>query len=132
MVVDYHEATVAQMGGAEAAEHFIRLYMLPGVHHCRGDPGSDLIGGSGGDAPVTDARHDLLTALEQWVERGRTPQAMIAPKMENDAVVRTRLICPYPQRSRYRGGNPDKAASFVCVSPDKLPSRDIVSTRSPP
>jgi len=117
MMIEYQEALTKRMGGPAATASFARMYLLPGVHHCRGGPGPDLIGGSGGDAPVPDAQHDLLTALEQWVERGRAPQAMIASKVEGGAVTRTRLICPYPQRAKYKGGDPDKAASFTCVTP---------------
>lgn len=116
MMIEYQEALTQRMGGPAATASFARMYLLPGVHHCRGGPGPDLIGGSGGDAPVPDARHDLLTALEQWVEQSRAPQAMIASKVENGAVIRTRLICPYPQQAKYKGGDPNKAASFTCVS----------------
>ena len=121
MMIEYQEALTRRMGGPAATAAFARMYLLPGVHHCRGGPGPDLIGGSGGDAPVRDARHDLLTALEDWVERGRAPQAMIASKVEDGAVTRTRLICPHPQRARYRGGDPAKAEILhlrhVCKEP---------------
>lgn len=116
MVIDYHAAMTQRMGGPAKAAAFSRLYMLPGVHHCAGGPGPDQIGGSGRDAPVVDARHDLLTALEQWVEQDRAPHAMIASKVENGAVTRTRLICPYPQQAVYRGGDPAKASAFTCAA----------------
>ena len=117
MMIAYQEALTAKMGGPAATAAFERLYLLPGVHHCRGGPGPDLIGGSGGDAPTPDAQHDLLTALEQWVEQGHAPGAMIASKVEAGQVSRTRLICPYPQQARYRGGDPNRAASFACAKP---------------
>ncbi|WP_409456263.1 tannase/feruloyl esterase family alpha/beta hydrolase [Sphingomonas sp. J315] len=115
MVIDYHEAMTKRMGGPAKAASFSRLYMLPGVHHCAGGPGPDQIGGSGRDAPVVDAQHDLLTALEHWVEKGQAPGAMIASKVEGGAVTRTRLICPYPQQAKYNGGDPNKASSFACT-----------------
>lgn len=117
MVVDYHDALTRQAGGAAPTARFARLYTLPGVHHCAGGPGPDQIGGAGRDAPVPDARHDLLTALEAWVEHGRAPGSMIASKVQDGKVTRTRLICPYPQRSTHKGGDPNQAASFTCVSP---------------
>jgi feruloyl esterase len=119
MVIDYHDAMTRRMGGARPASSFARLYMLPGVHHCAGGPGPDQIGGAGRDAPVADAQHDLLTAMEQWVEHGRAPGSMVASKVEGGSVTRTRLICPYPQQARYRGGDPASAASFRCVAPGK-------------
>lgn len=119
MVVAYRDALVAAAGGERKADEFMRLYMLPGVQHCRGGPGADQIGGSGQDGPAVDARHDLLTALEQWVEQGRAPGALVASKLDGTKVTRTHLICPYPQQAVYRGrGDTDDAASYRCaVSP---------------
>ena len=45
------------MGGCEQTETFLRLFLIPGVHHGRGGPG------------LTES--DALTALEKWVERDR-------------------------------------------------------------
>ncbi|UZK65366.1 tannase/feruloyl esterase family alpha/beta hydrolase [Sphingomonas sp. M1-B02] len=117
MVVDYHTALTRAAGGAKSAANFSRLYMLPDVHHCAGGPGPDQIGGSGRDAPVVDSRHDLLTALEQWVEQGRAPGEMVASKVEGGAVSRTHLICPFPKRAVYRGGPVGRAESFRCEAP---------------
>lgn len=119
MVIAYHEALDAKAD--DKGEQFSRLYMLPGVYHCAGGPGADQIGGAGRDAPIVDARHDLLSALEDWVEKGRAPGAMIASKVENGAVTRTHLICPYPQAASYRGGNPGDAASYECRQPERAP-----------
>jgi feruloyl esterase len=116
-MIEYQAALTQRMGGPTATAEFSRMYLLPGVHHCRGGPGPDQIGGSGPDAPIADAKHDLLTALEEWVEHGRAPQAMIASKVENGAVSRTRLICPHPQQAKYVGGDPDAASSFKCTTP---------------
>jgi feruloyl esterase len=116
MVVAYRDALVAAAGGERAADAFMRLYMLPGVEHCRGGPGADNIGGSGPPGPSADARHDLLTALEDWVEKGRAPQTLVASKLQGDRPVRTHLICPYPQQAQYRGrGDPGDAASYRCA-----------------
>jgi feruloyl esterase len=117
MVIDYYDALSASAGGDAARSKFARLYMLPGVLHCRGGAGADLLGGSGSDAPVVDARHDLLSALEQWVERGRAPGAMIASKRESGVVTRTHLICPYPKTAKFVGADANSAASYRCVQP---------------
>jgi feruloyl esterase len=115
MVIDYYEALVAHAGGAKPAAQFARLYMLPGVQHCAGGPGADNIGGSGGDAPVVDGSHDLLRALEDWVEHGVVPQAMVASRVEQGVVKRRHLICPYPQQARYPGtGDTGDPASYRC------------------
>jgi feruloyl esterase len=56
-----------------------------------------------------------IVALEQWVEGGKAPTRIIASKVANGAVVRTRPLCPYPQVAVYQGtGSTDQAANFVC------------------
>ena len=81
---------------------FTRLYLLPGVEHC-----------NGGSGP---ARVDWLTAITEWVEKGKTPERLVSSKMgPNGQAVRTRPICPYPQRAVYKGsGSTDEEQNFVC------------------
>lgn len=113
--VDYFEAVERRMGGRERTAGFARLYMVPGMDHCIGGTGPDRFGGAGEDAPVVDARHDLLSALEAWVERGAAPTHVIASQVVGGQVVRTRPLCPHPQRARSLGtGRVDEASGFEC------------------
>jgi feruloyl esterase len=115
MMLHYDDRVVRAAGGKRQADAFLRLYMMPGMFHCRGGPGPDEIGGAGADGVSVDPRHDMLSALEAWVERGQAPGTMIAAKVEHGAVVRTRPVCPYPQHARYLGhGSTDDAAHFAC------------------
>lgn len=115
MTIAYVENVQKAMGGAAATGDFLRLFMAPGVFHCRDGPGPSLFGGSGEDAPIVDADHDLLSALERWVEQGKAPEKIIASKVEKGAVVRTRPLCVYPEAAHYKGsGSTDDAANFVC------------------
>ena len=97
--------------------------MVPGMHHCTKGPGPNSFGGPNqGYAPADDAEHDVVRALDLWVESGAAPQQLIATKFTNDdpkqGVARSRPLCPYPQISRYQGsGDIDKAASFACGQP---------------
>ena len=50
--------------------------MVPGMGHCAGGIGSRNFGQ--GSAVVGDAEHDVLTALETWVEKGAAPERLIA------------------------------------------------------
>lgn len=88
-------------------QSFYRLYMMPGVGHCGRGQGPTL------------TRFDLVTALEDWVERGVAPQAINATNAANPAPVKTltleRPICPYPQEAVYDGsGDITQASSFRC------------------
>jgi feruloyl esterase len=69
----------------------------------------------GGEGPNA---FDVLAALEQWVEQGRTPTRLIASLMTSGKLVRTRPLCPFPQVAHYTGKNStDDAAHFVCRAP---------------
>lgn len=103
------------MGGRERTAQFMRLFMVPGMDHCVGGDVPDRFGGAGGDAPQVDAEHDLLSALEAWVERGQAPSRIIASQLDDTRVVRTRPLCAYPRQAAYRGVGPlHEAASFDC------------------
>jgi Tannase and feruloyl esterase len=59
-----------------------------------------------------------MTAMIDWVEKGKAPDSIIASRVVDNRVVRTRPLCPYPQVARYSGqGSIDEAANFRCVVP---------------
>ncbi len=102
MGVNYYEQAVAK-NGADTTQ-FFRLFMVPGMGHCGGGTGPD--------------RHDAMTAMIDWVEKGEAPVSMLATKVVDKQVVRTRPLCVYPQVARYTGqGSIDDAANFRCVAP---------------
>jgi hypothetical protein len=134
--LDYYNSVVAAQGHAggkmtattspsanasalDKAQAFYRLFMVPGMGHCGGGPGPNQFGQTGGNG---DADHDVVAALEQWVEKGVPPKRIIATKfVDNDstkAVEMTRPLCVYPQAAKYNGiGDTKVASSFVCTDP---------------
>jgi tannase/feruloyl esterase len=101
--IDHFTSVQKAMGAAKAAE-FVRLFMAPGMTHCAGGPGPNTF--------------DMLTLLEQWVEKGNAPTQVTASHSTNGTVDRTRPLCAYPQIARYKGaGSIDEAASFICQAP---------------
>jgi feruloyl esterase len=83
--------------------------------HCGGGTGATSFGNQGSTAPTIDADHDLLSALDRWVNDRTPPDRIVASKLENGKVVRTRPLCAYPKRGVYQGsGSTDDAANFVC------------------
>jgi hypothetical protein len=46
--------------------------------HCSGGAGVNALGNGTANGPVIDADHDLLKALERWVEEGVAPRKIIA------------------------------------------------------
>ena len=105
--------------GVEGRTAFMRLYMVPGMAHCAGGPGATHFSTATRDSepPVSDAKHDMAVALQEWVETGTAPEDLIATHYGQDHQISfQRPLCVYPKVARYRGGPPDAAASFACVS----------------
>jgi feruloyl esterase len=118
MTLGYYEDVEKKMGGERATADFIRLFMVPGMLHCGGGAGADQFGGSGFDAPIVDKDHDLLSALDNWVEHGQPLESIVASKVVAGKVVRTHPLCAYPEIARYKGsGSTDDAVNFTCVHP---------------
>jgi hypothetical protein len=104
--VGYYEGVRRFMGGRDKTEDFFRLFLVPGVHHGGGGPG------------LTE--FDSFSALEDWVEQGRSPDRLIAGRVTNGVVERTRPVYPYPVLARYCGtGDPKLAESFVPIEPTR-------------
>jgi Tannase and feruloyl esterase len=100
--VDYYEKALTKNG--PDTPDFFRLFMVPGMGHCGGGIGTD--------------RFDAVTALINWVEKGRAPDVIRASRSVGDREVRSRPLCPYPKVARYSGhGSIDEAANFSCVRP---------------
>lgn len=101
---NYYESVVATMGGQQKTEEFMRLFMVPGMAHCRG-----------GDGPND---FDTLTALERWREDNVAPEKIIATHSTSGAIDNSRPLCPYPKAAIYKGiGDTTDAANFTCGNP---------------
>jgi feruloyl esterase len=112
--IAYYEQVRSRQGSQEETDRFMRLFMVPGMGHCGGGTGATSFGNQGG-SPTIDPDHDLLAALDRWVEQRRPPDRIVASKVEGGRVVRTRPLCAYPKRAVYQGsGSTDDAANFVC------------------
>jgi len=88
----------------DRVNEFFRLFMVPGMQHCSGGPGPNTF--------------DMLTALENWVEKDEAPKSVIASHLTAGVVDRTRPLCVYPRVAVYQGsGSTDDAANFKCRLP---------------
>jgi hypothetical protein len=86
--------------------NFYRLFLAPGMLHCGGGPGPNVI--------------ETLPAITAWVEKSRPPEFLIATKYENDdpalPVKRTRPLCVFPAHAEWDGkGDKARLKSFRCV-----------------
>lgn len=114
--VDYYQLATNTMGGLTATQAFFRMFMIPGMAHCRRGPGGDAF--------------DTITALENWREKNTVPDDLIAYhlKMEQNylglprpryplpagSYDRTRPVYPFPDYAVYSGkGDPNDAGSWT-------------------
>jgi feruloyl esterase len=96
----YYNTLVAQLG-AQRVDSFARYYEVPGYNHAA--------------SSVFNASWDSLTALENWVERGKAPVSEVVADTVG-VPGRTRPLCDYPKWPRYKGtGDINSASSFLCV-----------------
>jgi len=123
--VNYYEDVIRSVGRA-IADSFVRLYMVPGMQHCIGGPGTDVFGQSPHTWTSENPQQNVQIALENWVEKGTGPGVIIASKTEGatpatvGSVVMTRPLCPYLQQTHYKGsGDPNRDENFACATAKK-------------
>ncbi|KAL2163562.1 hypothetical protein VTH06DRAFT_5620 [Thermothelomyces fergusii] len=130
----YWNRTLDALGGPAGVEDFMRLLLVPGMGHCYGTAvdapwnfGAAFHASRMGPAVRSvpgfeDARHDVLMALVDWVERGRPVDSIVAttwhdPTDSSSGVKRQRPICAWPRQALWDGrGDVDDAASWTCSS----------------
>lgn len=93
-----------------SAPNYARVFLVPGMNHCSGGPATD--------------RFDMLSALENWVEKGQAPDSVVATVNPAAPEVvaagwpanRSRPLCAYPKQARLKAGATatEDAASFEC------------------
>jgi len=111
MTVQYYEEVIAYRDFARSSNNarletadFARLFMLPGMGHCRGGAGPDTV--------------DYMQYLVDWVENGQAPQTLMSSKVVDGRTVMTRPVCQYPAVPTYNGsGDTNAAANFSCRMP---------------
>jgi len=100
--INYYQSVLGRMGPKQ--DTWLRLFMVPGMQHCRGGPGLDQFNG--------------MAALERWREGNEAPSSILAAHVANNSVEMSRPLCPYPQVAKYKGtGSVNDAASYACRVP---------------
>src|SRR5438128_1881664 len=85
--IDYYQSVVGKMGSKQ--DNWIRLFMAPGMEHCRGGPGPNQI--------------NFMSALERWRESGMAPEQLRAYHVSDNRVDMSRPLCSYPQLAQLKG-----------------------------
>ncbi len=69
----------ANQAALRDTQTFARLFMVPGMNHCAGGPGPNNFGGAyqPPGSPL-DPTHDMVEALDAWMDQGIPPVQIIA------------------------------------------------------
>jgi hypothetical protein len=108
--IDYYTMLTNALGGRDEVEKFARLFLIPGMAHCRRGAGADTT--------------DYLTAIVDWVEKGVAPDSLIAyhlkkPQnymglpairypLQTGASDWARPVFPYPEIAVWNGQGDEK------------------------
>ena len=98
--IDYYQRMTAANGGETKVRDWSRVFLAPGMGHCRGGTGA------------LDS-FDMLSASVNWVEKNQAPESVTATGPAFPG--RSRPLCAYPAHAQYKGqGNMEDAANFEC------------------
>src|SRR5262249_38156923 len=99
--IDYYKSVQAKMGGTSS---FYRLFMAPGMLHCAGGPGPNVLA--------------TLPAIPQWVAQNKAPDVLIATKYQSNDPLKSaegvRPLGAFPAKALGTGDNPE---NYRCVPP---------------
>lgn len=125
--IDYYEMVRGFMGkyldarsdASKPVDEFYRLFLVPGMGHCRGGGGANTFGNGATVAGATaDPERDLVAALDRWVEKRIAPDHLIGTgkSFSEPGKTLTRPLCVYPKTAKYKGsGDINDAANFSCT-----------------
>jgi len=121
--INYYERVIEAQGGLKQTQDFFRFFLVPGMSHCGGGPGLNDFGQGLSVNSNPDSEHDILTALQNWVEKGNAPDKFIATTFNCcDSINKIRLqrpIYPYPLLPNYIGGNQNDPNNYRGIHHNK-------------
>ncbi len=104
--IDYFQKVVSRFG-PQVVGRSIQLYMVPGMGHCSGGPGTDVF--------------NKVASIEQWMLAGTAPERIPASHISDGVPDRTRPLCPIGRVAKWTGsGSTDDLNNFACVA-DPVP-----------
>ncbi|MEJ0065208.1 MAG: tannase/feruloyl esterase family alpha/beta hydrolase [Caulobacteraceae bacterium] len=118
--LDYYSQVAHGQGGMAKVRGWFRLFMVPGMFHCRG-----------GDAPNT---FDFMPSIMAWVEKGVAPDGVVATQKDpSGQILRQRPLYAYPEQAAYKGaGDANMASSWQATTPSTMPDDRVAWIWGPP
>lgn len=86
--LDYYNKVIDRQGGMEETKKFFRFLLMPGFSHTVGGSGVQEVGMAGVTEVPRDPQHDVVCAMEQWIEQGMAPECLYGThfKMAEDGL----------------------------------------------
>jgi feruloyl esterase len=115
MSINYYKQLAKLHGGYAKLQNNVRLFGIPGSGHC------SMVG-------VGPDNFDALAAMEDWVEKGKAPEALLARLYDpNSPMVdpaktplRSMPLCKFPEMAHFSGmGDNKDAANWSCPANDQ-------------
>ena len=122
MSINYYKRLSKLNGGYSKLQNNVRLFLLPGTGHCS----------MNGCGPTS---FDAISAMEDWVEKGKAPDALLATQFatrpsgsammpptadRSKPPVRTMPLCKFPEMAHFIGqGDVNDATNWSCPASDK-------------
>ena len=100
--IAYHEALQRYIGNRQV-DRFERLYLVPGMYHCRDGEGPSEL--------------DLLTPVMRWVESGQAPDEILVRQASDEQSTTIAAHDKQHDRARHRHGKPASALEGRPVYP---------------
>jgi feruloyl esterase len=85
--------------GLDELRESMRLFLVPGMHHCGGGPGPNTF--------------ETLTKLDNWVEKGIAPDSIEATHFTNGVPTRSMPLCAFPEEAQF---DPSSGATPVSAT----------------
>jgi Tannase and feruloyl esterase len=114
--INYYERVAGALGGIAAIPNFYRFYLIPGMAHGLSNGTTNATANPPLPGNAVAGPSQIYNVLTDWVEKGIAPTRIEIATTATTAfpAVKTRPICPYPQKAVYTSGDPNTTASYAC------------------
>lgn len=126
-LLKYYQQVIQLQGGLDVTKDFFRFFLMPGLFHIIGGCGVQDVGVAGFQATPKDFQHDVICAMEQWVEKKKAPECLLGTHFKGKLGQEYDYARPsyaYPFVEEFRGGDPKDHANYIPVENKEIYERE--------
>lgn len=114
--IDYYKKVIKELEGIDTVREFFCIFLISGFAHTVGGSGVQDVGMTGSSVTPRDPEHDVLCAMEQWVEKDIVPEHILGTNfkmgMSGLQFDYDRPAYAYPYIADFTGGDPNQSANY--------------------